>query len=178
MASDLFRLVNKVQEKAKEVTDGVGDGLQRVANKTEDLTKRVNRTVNPFSSHFGSGSNQSSPAAGSSERYRSNSEDVTTPSRSDSGLAPELARRSSKEEVSSKAVTIFAESVRDAVHQEIQSLEREKEEHLAVLKQLEALQAEQETAYREAEERMAQREEEMRAAIKMLESSSGYELQF
>eukprot|EP00961_Rhodomonas_salina_P011739 157745-Rhodomonas_salina.1 len=64
MASDLFRLVNKVQEKAKEVTDGVGDGLQRVANKTEDLTKRVNRTVNPFSSHFGSGSNQSSPAAG------------------------------------------------------------------------------------------------------------------
>ena len=52
-------LVNKVATKTE-------DGLQRFAHKTEDVAKRVNRTVNPLSSHF----RESSDARSSPELLR------------------------------------------------------------------------------------------------------------
>jgi len=114
----LQSLTSKVGESATRAAEGLGDGVAKVANKTEEVAKRVNRTVNPLSSHFqqprDGASTTSSHAAGSEE----------------SAVRREGSFVVAGDGMSIKEAKTLAESIKDAVTGEIEALLEEKRQHL------------------------------------------------
>jgi hypothetical protein len=184
-------LVNKVATKTE-------DGLQRFAHKTEDVAKRVNRTVNPLSSHFressdarsspellraGEHSAQSNPLAAAQSPY------VDRPTRGALGQAPHGARGDAaacatardnatrveppaiflREGLSSKSALCMADEILQVVTRETTKLEAERDEYQHVLQRLQQLRKEQEEAYARSEALMLQREQELLLHIQAIE---------
>ena len=178
-------LVNKVATKTE-------DGLQRFANKTEDVAKRVNRTVNPLSSHF----RESSSATNDHQRPSEHISTASAPQndrhvRGDAGpsAAPEHLRRDvgaahssnrsqeadeahakfQQEGLSTKSALMVADEISRVVQLEISKLELERDEYQSILQQLQQLRKVQEEAYMKSEARMEQRELELRKQIQAME---------
>mmetsp|Transcript_27693 Transcript_27693/g.69836 ORF Transcript_27693/g.69836 Transcript_27693/m.69836 type:complete len:230 (+) Transcript_27693:62-751(+) len=49
----LFQALEGIGDGLEKVASGLGDGLQKVVDKTDSITTRLNRHVNPLSSHYG-----------------------------------------------------------------------------------------------------------------------------
>mmetsp|Transcript_42047 Transcript_42047/g.61805 ORF Transcript_42047/g.61805 Transcript_42047/m.61805 type:complete len:202 (-) Transcript_42047:500-1105(-) len=182
-------LVNKVATKTE-------DGLQRFANKTEDVAKRVNRTVNPLSSHFRENSamvpehvSSSNPLAYAQSpcvdrHVRSETGPVATPgggARREMGAAHALQHSQNSlrveppaiflnEGLSSKSALYMADEILSVVTLETTKLESERDEYKHVLQQLQQLRKEQEDAYKRSEALMLEREQELRKHIETMET--------
>lgn len=183
-------LVNKVATKTE-------DGLQRFANKTEDVAKRVNRTVNPLSSHFrensttspehqrpGEHAASSNPLAYAQSPYQGRGE--AGPGATAGGTRGEMgaarARQHNQNSVkveppaiflneglSSKSALYMADEILSVVTLETTKLESERDEYKHVLQQLQLLRKEQEEAYKKSEALMQQREQELTKHIEIME---------
>jgi len=156
----LQSLTSKVTDTATRAAAGLGDGVAKVANKTEEAAKRVNRTVNPLSSHF-----QQPRDGGSSGSHAAGSEVNESAGRGEGSFVV------AGDGMSIKEAKVLAESIKDAVTGEIEALHEEKREHLGVLHELERLAKEQDEAYRLEEEQMETREETLLAAIRVIETN-------
>jgi hypothetical protein len=186
--SFLGGLVNKVATKTE-------DGLQRFANKTEDVAKRVNRHVNPLSSHFREGGGEvlsTDPLAYAqspfvdrqgrhSEAGASAHQEVGAGRTKQHGRdsAPEPPAVFLSEGLSSKSALYMADEILAVVTLETTKLESERDEYKHVLQQLQQLCQEQEEAYRKSEALMDKREQELLEHIhKMEKEQSGVTVSF
>lgn len=115
----LQSLTSKVTDTATRAAAGLGDGVAKVANKTEEAAKRVNRTVNPLSSHF-----QQPRDGGSSGSHAAGSEVNESAGRGEGSFVV------AGDGMSIKEAKVLAESIKDAVTGEIEALHEEKREHL------------------------------------------------
>lgn len=164
------------------------DGLQRFAHKTEDVAKRVNRTVNPLSSHFrengttspndlrpGEHSAQSNPLAAAQspcvDRLRAPGgarEDGAARAASNS-VNMEPPAIFLREGLSSKSALCMADEILQVVTRETTKLEAERDEYQHVLQRLQQLRKEQEEAYTRSEALMSKRESELIQHIQAIE---------
>jgi len=113
----------KVQHAAGQVTVGLEHGVEKVAKKTEEVAKRVNRTVNPLSSHF----QQTREGAASSRSSHGGGSVVHDPS-SRGGLSS-TASSDAVDGMSSKEAKKLLERINDELKKEIQMLDKEKIEY-------------------------------------------------
>jgi hypothetical protein len=154
-----------------ELFGAIGGLVNKVATKTEDVAKRVNRTVNPLSSHFReghsdtlshlrTGEHEHTPGRGAAPR------DVGTPSRYIQKDPPALFQ---SEGLSSKSALCMADEIKSVVELETTKLESERDEYKTVLNQLKQLRKEQDEAYTKSEVLMREREEELRKHIEAME---------
>jgi hypothetical protein len=116
----LQSLTSKVSDTATRAAEGLGDGVAKVANKTEEVAKRVNRTVNPLSSHF----QQPRDGASTSSSHAASSEE------SEAAVRREGSFVVAGDGMSIKEAKTLAESIKDAVTGEIEALLEEKRQHL------------------------------------------------
>jgi hypothetical protein len=185
--SFLGGLVNKVATRTE-------DGLQRFANKTEDVAKRVNRSVNPLSSHFREHGDASSsdPLAHAQSPYfdRQGSQGhggagatleagAAIARQSSRSSAPEPPAVFLSEGLSSKSALYMADEILAVVTLETTKLESERDEYKHVLQQLQQLRQEQEESYKRSEALMDKREGELVEHIaKMEKEQSGVTVSF
>ena len=174
----LFGLVGGLVTKVATKTE---DGLQRFANKTEDVAKRVNRTVNPLSSHFRESSSaspdhlrlgdhapHSNPLAFAQSPYvdralRSDAASRAPLGHPSQGYSSDCVRHRDaiavpaepptilKEGLSSKSALMVADEILKVVTFETTKLEAERDQYRDILDQLQQLRKEQEEAYKRTE---------------------------
>ena len=113
----------KVQHAAGQVTVGLEHGVEKVAKKTEEVAKRVNRTVNPLSSHF----QQTHEGAASGRSSHGGGSVVHDPS-SRGGLSS-TASFDAVDGMSSTEAKKLLERINHELENEIRELEKEKVEH-------------------------------------------------
>ena len=171
-------IVNKVATKTE-------DGLQRFAHKTEYVAKRVNRTVNPLSSHFreigsasvrpGEHAAQCHPLAAAQspcvDRLRApgatREDGVACAASNFVHMEPPAIFL--REGLSSKSALCMADEILQVVTRETTKLEAERDEYQHVLQRLQQLRKEQEEAYTRSEALMSQRELELMQHIQAIE---------
>mmetsp|Transcript_16165 Transcript_16165/g.36960 ORF Transcript_16165/g.36960 Transcript_16165/m.36960 type:complete len:196 (-) Transcript_16165:1592-2179(-) len=179
---------HKLVDGIQKVANKTENSLQKVANKTEDIAKQVNRSVNPLSSHFRENERSSETrykqdeagidldTAAAAGRHSMNSVSSLDSSAASKEYIPSRIsldlQESTDESMSTKRAFRMAQDIFTAIKEETEALRLEKEEYKAVLEKMKKCRQEQEAAFTVAEAMMEKERKELEELVEKLEQES------